>query len=417
MIIIFELHGTNHAAGNTSEDQLNDEYRQSREYFHLGDNHAVFATGFVTELVENHEEGDDKPLIIPLPAFIAMETFILFCKHLLHYQNADRQVGFGKHANLTYKSIHQNHRGYINSLLKHTHTRARDQNNPCRQMVELFEWIDEINTIRTNWSTSGQDIKRVATYFLIDMCSSCGIKSTELDQVELSPCNRTSWPNVTAFPVWEDVMIAANLVDFETASPSLIVHALRQRGAWIDAWKAYDRDLAHGRTVCLNTDLLCPSCVKESPRACRHCSKWECSQCEQDTETPQHFERCNETDPRVHKDFRNIRDETPYKDLNTRPCLHCPRRVCKDKDCGAECIYCHHRVCTRCKSNDDIKSQCERCVRCYTGTGRRQPRWICRSCFDSEPRFCEVCGDEPCYDPNAENSSDSDSENEGCVCW
>ena len=58
-------------------------------------------------------------------------------------------------------------------------------------MVELFEWIDGINTIRTNWSTAGQDIKRVAAYFLIDMCSSCGIKSTELDQVELSPCNRT----------------------------------------------------------------------------------------------------------------------------------------------------------------------------------------------------------------------------------
>ena len=50
MIIIFELHGTNHAAGNTSEDQLDDEYCQSREYFHIGDDHAVFATGFVTEL-------------------------------------------------------------------------------------------------------------------------------------------------------------------------------------------------------------------------------------------------------------------------------------------------------------------------------------------------------------------------------
>ena len=75
MIIIFELHGTSHAAGNTSEDQLNDEYRQSHEYYHIGDDHAVFATGFVTELVENHEEGDDKPLIIPLPA---METFNYF---------------------------------------------------------------------------------------------------------------------------------------------------------------------------------------------------------------------------------------------------------------------------------------------------------------------------------------------------
>jgi len=64
-IIIFELHGTNHAAGNTTEDQLNDEYRQSHEYFHIGDDHAVFATGFVTELVENHD--DDEPLIIPLP--------------------------------------------------------------------------------------------------------------------------------------------------------------------------------------------------------------------------------------------------------------------------------------------------------------------------------------------------------------
>jgi len=449
MIIIFELHGTNHAAGNTSEDQLNDEYRQSREYFHLGDNHAVFATGFVTELVENHEEGDDKPLIIPLPAFIAMKTFILFCKHLLHYQNADRQVGFGKYANLTYKSIHQNHRGYINSLLKHTHTRAQDQNNPCRQMVELFEWVDGINTIRTNWGTSGQDIKRVATYFLIDICSDCGlIISTQVkservatrnanetlgrlpshreiirrivresfrnangrdNENKLSPCNRTSWPNVTAFPVWEDVMIAADLVDNESNSRSA-VHARRQWGAWIDAWKAYDRDLAHGRTVCLNTDLLCLSCVKESPRACRQCSKWECSHCEQDTETPQHFERCNETDPRVFVDDYNIRDETPYKDLNIRPCLHCARRVCKDENCGAECIYCHRRACMRCKNNDDIQSMCERCEHEYEQSDLPvTPRWICRSCFEREPRICESCGEEPCYDPNA---SDSDSENE-----
>ena len=118
------MHGTNHAAGNTSEDQLN-EYRQSREYFHIGDDHAVFATGFVTELVENHDEGDEKPLIIPLPAFIAMETFILFCNHLVHYQNADKQVGFGRHENLTYKNIHKNHIGYINVVL-----RRQGQDNP-----------------------------------------------------------------------------------------------------------------------------------------------------------------------------------------------------------------------------------------------------------------------------------------------
>ena len=435
-MIIFELHGTNHAAGNTSEDQLNDEYRQSREYFHIGDDHAVFATGFVTELVENHEEGDDKPLIIPLPAFIAMETFILFCNHLVHYQNADRQVGFGKHANLTYKSIHQNHRGYVNW--------ARDQNNPCRQMVELFEWIDGINTIRTNWSTAGQDIKRVATYFLIDICSDCGlITSTQArservatrnanetlgrlpshreiiarmvresfrnangrdNENNLSPCNRTSWPNVTAFPVWGDVMINDDT----------------PLDAWRDAWEAYDRDLAHGRTVCLNTDLLCSSCIQNSQHACQKCNKWECSQCAQDTETPQHFERCNETDPRVIVDDYNIRDETPYKDLNIRPCLHCPRRVCKDKDCGAECIYCHRRACWECQIRDDIKSKCERCVLLHEeGHWPVAPRWICRSCFDSEPRFCEECGDEPCYDPNAspDSSSDSDSENEEEDWW
>ena len=228
---------------------------------------------------------------------------------------------------------------------------------------------------------------------------------------KLSPCNRTSWPNVTAFPVWEDVMIAADLVGSGA-------RAGRQLDAWRDAWEAYDRDLAHGRTVCLNTDLLCSSCIQKCPRACRNCNKWECSQCAQDTETPQHFERCNETDPRVFVNEFNIRDETPYKDLNIRPCLHCPRWVCKDKDCGAECIVCHRRVCMRCKSNDDIKSQCERCVYLYdeeTDWQPVEPRWICRSCFDSEPhRLCETCGDEPCYDPNAppESSSGSNSENE-----
>ena len=79
-IIIFELHGTNHAAGNTPEDQLNDEYRQSHEYHHIGDDHAVFSTGFVTELVENHEDDDDdddEPLIIPLPD--SLQWKLLYC--------------------------------------------------------------------------------------------------------------------------------------------------------------------------------------------------------------------------------------------------------------------------------------------------------------------------------------------------
>jgi len=103
-------------------------------------------------------------------------------------------------------------------------------------------------------------------------------------------------------------------------------------------------------SVCLNTDLLCSRCIQKCPRACRKCNKWECSQCAQDTETPQHFERCNETDPRVFENDFNIRDETPYKDLNICPCMHCPRRVCKDEDCGAECIDCHRRACWVCKS-------------------------------------------------------------------
>ena len=173
-------------------------------------------------------------------------------------------------------------------------------------MVELFEWIDGINTIRTNWSTSGQDIKRVAAYFLIDICSDCGlIISTQVkservatrnanetlgrlpshreiirrivresfrnangrdNENKLSPCNRTSWPNVTAFPVWEDVMIAADLDDNESNSRSA-VHAGRQLDAWREAWEAYDRDLAHGRTVCLNTDLLC---LKLYPKTLQH---------------------------------------------------------------------------------------------------------------------------------------------------
>jgi len=197
-------------------------------------------------------------------------------------------------------------------------------------------------------------------------------------------------------------MIAADLVGSGA-------HAGRQLDAWRDAWEAYDRDLAHGRTVCLNTDLLCSRCIQKCPRACQECNKWECSKCAQDAETPQHFERCNETDPRVFENDFNIRDETPYKDLNIRPCMHCPRRVCKDEDCGAECIDCHRRVCMRCKSNDDIQSQCGRCMNDYNaGYWGLGPRWICRSCFDSEPhRLCKTCGDEPCYDPNAPPESSS----------
>ena len=53
---------------------------------------------------------------------------------------------------------------------------------------------------------------------------------------------------------------------------------------------------------------------------------------------------------------------------------------------------------------------CERCEHEYEESDLPvTPRWICRSCFEREPRICESCGERPCYDPNA---SDSDSENE-----
>ena len=218
-IIIIESHDGEYYTTYCSNinAMLDEAYRKSHKYRFIGEGNAIFTSGFVTGLAD--DEGNDEPLIIPLPASIEWDNFILFCKHLRFVVN---------HPRLWTKDFDR---------------------------LESLEYLySPLARGRARWFTSKEDMKRIAKYFLIDMCSNCGIICTEVErdatrnanetserlpsqeedviaraareifrnangrdnENKLSPCNRTSWPNVTAFPVWEDVMIG--------------VHARRQLG-------------------------------------------------------------------------------------------------------------------------------------------------------------------------------------------
>ena len=236
-IILLELHDTNETLGNVPYHELDNDYFTSHDY-HALETHAVFETAFVRDLVESHDD-DDGALIIPLPQFIVRDAFIEFCNHLLHYQLSVERVGFGKHSNLTYKGVHNNHIEYIRW--------GQEQHAPSGQLAALLDWVASIDTIRASWTASGRDILRIAKYFQVDLCSGCGRMSTETGQVQLYPCHRTHWPNITNIPVWDTVVAGFAENDY----------AGKRRG-WREAWDAADRDaVSNGRTVCSNDDLLC----------------------------------------------------------------------------------------------------------------------------------------------------------------
>ena len=360
--------------------------------------HPIFSTGFVTDLMETHED-EDGELTIPLPAFIGREEFVLICNHLRHYKLSNELVGFGKHSNLTYSQVNRDQPGYISW--------ARGQEAPNGRLAELLDWINDIDTIPETWRERRQQMLRIAKYFRVDVCSNCGILGTE--HIRLAPCHRTSWPNISNIPAWDEV--TRDIPDND--------HSGHSR-AWREAWEAADRDrVASGRTVCLNDDLLCSGCTRRSTLACRDCGSWECEQCQQDTEASTILEQWHERDPRVEEDWYGRRGPSPYQDLKARPCLVCRKRVCHQ--CGSECYECHRRACSNCKNADDLKSWCGRCRFAIEENGddaigpQDRDEWICRSCFDSEPHECG-CG-EPSYDPNASASDSNASESENEEYW
>jgi len=282
-VLIFELHGTNETIGNVPKHEIDNEYLATNEYHSLGEDHAVFTAGFVTDLVENHDDDDDGPLIIPLPAFIQRDAFVQFCNHLVHYQSASNVVGFWKHSELAYKRVNDNHSGYISW--------ARNEDNPSPQMRALLEWVASINDVREVWiNDQEKSILRIAKYFLVDLCSSCGIMSTDAYQAQLSPCHRTRWPNNPIIPVYAEVVQDLNEDDH-----------VGRLAAWRKAWDtAEERARANGTTVCTNDDLRCLRCIENSTGTCRSCNSWECRQCESDTETPNLLKRWHVEDPRHH---------------------------------------------------------------------------------------------------------------------
>lgn len=434
--IIFELHGTNETIGNVLEHEIDNEYLATHEYHSLGDDHAVFTAGFVTDLIENHDDDDDGPLIIPLPAFIQRDAFVQFCNHLVHYQSASNIVGFGKHSELSYKRVNDNHSGYISW--------AETQDDPSPEMRALLEWVASINAVREVWSNDQEkSILRIAKYFLVDLCSSCGIMSTDAEQARLSPCHRTRWPNNPIIPVYTEVVQDLDEDDH-----------VGRLAAWRKAWDtAEEQARANGTTVCTNDDLRCLSCIENSTGTCRSCNSWECRRCESDTESPILLKRWHEEDPRWYDDEYildilrettddeevelgetnegiQIRDDPPYRKLQAQPCLRCRKRVCHG--CGKTCSECNRRACNNCKNADNLNSFCKECRHVgeedededededanveYRGEedddalARHIVRneWICRPCFDRQPHECR-CGN-PSYDPNAlESESDEDN--------
>lgn len=160
---------------------MDDDYFASHDYQGCED-HPIFDTPFVTDLVENHDEEDEnnEALIIPLPPFIEMEPFVLFMNHLLRYKSESNEVGFGRHAHLTYRAIHSRQRDYI--------AWAQRQDNPSGGMQNLLSWIESIDTVQAAWANSRQDILRIAKYFLVNVCSECGIMSNDIVEVQYHPC-------------------------------------------------------------------------------------------------------------------------------------------------------------------------------------------------------------------------------------
>lgn len=409
--ILIELHGTNDTIGNVDEYEVDDDYLNSHEYQGVED-HPIFDTPLVVDLLENHDD-ENEPLVIPLPRFIEMEMFVLFLNHLLRYKLESNEVGFGRHSESTYRAMDAFHRDYI--------AWARRQDNPSVGMQDLLDWVQSIDTVRAAWANSGRSILRIAKYFLVNLCSECGITSTDIVDVQYHPCHRAQWPNIPSIPVYEEIV---NGLDVDNNEGRL--------HAWREAWGAAERDAqSNGRAFCTNDDLRCDECCRTS--SCSICNSWECAQCEERRDTEQDNEdlnvmkRWHQGDPRAYNDaymFQRMgeviddedgrRGEPPQQVLNLQRCLRCRIRICDP--CGKECSECHRRACSRCiRADDNLNSLCGDCMELFDNENeedrseiailRRKAgnEYICRPCFDRQEHTCP-CG-APSYDPNAESEN------------
>ena len=409
-IILLELHGTNSTVGNVEDHEVDDDYFDTHDYDSIGD-HPLFDTPLVADLVENHED-ENEALIIPLPPFIDDDSFTMFCNHLLRYKLGSERVGFGKYEQLTYDAMWL-HSDYIEW--------ARNQDNPSPGMANLLSWIDSKGTVQATWRNSSQNIIRIARFFLVNLCSRCGV----MREVQYYPCYRAQWPNIPTIPVYEDAVRGLDEDDHE-----------RRLNAWRESWDAAERDArTNGRPFCTNDDLRCYDCMCASA-CCLVCKSWECSQCferrdtEQDNEDLLVMKRWYQGDPRAYSDAYMLqrmgeviddedgrRGEPPQQLLRLQRCMGCRRRTCNP--CGKECIECHRRSCNNCPRTEYLNRLCEECMdlfknenevdRSDMAISRRIAgnECICRTCYDRQPHTCP-CG-EPSYDPNAE-SEDSEAE-------
>jgi hypothetical protein len=168
--ILFQFHDGETLTCNNKYDYHTD----------LDHSHPIMHSGLVQSLLEDHEENEQ--LVIPLPAFISRDHFVLLYNHVVHHHEALQRVGFGKHSTWRFQDVLSDE-NYIEWM--------RDCIHPCIQMEALLGF-DLRETIRNIWNDN-RAINQVAKHFQIDICSECGI-STEI--AKLNPCCRTSWQNI-----------------------------------------------------------------------------------------------------------------------------------------------------------------------------------------------------------------------------
>jgi hypothetical protein len=211
---------------------------------------------------------------------------------------------------MTFRQVTEEEPGYIRW--------TKSLPDPGEKMSCLLHWVNSIDRYQKVWSEHGRDINRIAKYFQVDLCKGCGCMGTvrngtesssefdsdddsEIEGVELYPCHRTKWPNVTPIPSYEKAMKNINPLD-----------SRERHRAWREAWDFAEQDgKINGQSACANDDLLCSKCICDSSNACRFCVSWECKQCKKDTKTCSILERWYEADPRVEEDEYGRRDENP----------------------------------------------------------------------------------------------------------
>ena len=207
-IVLFQLSDGSTLRGGEDSDDIDED-------------HPIFFTGFVRGLMENHHDADEE-LSIPLPKFITRNDLIRLCNYLFHYSLSDEPVGFGKHSNMTFRQVTEEEPGYIRW--------TKSLPDPGEKMSCLLRWVNSIDRYQKVWSEHGRDINRIAKYFQDDLCKGCGCMGTvrngtesssefdsdddsEIEGVELYPCHRTKWPNVTPIPSYEKAMKNINPLD------------------------------------------------------------------------------------------------------------------------------------------------------------------------------------------------------------